>query len=182
MQDEQDLVYRAQRGDKEAFARLYESYFDKIYRYVVLKMGNKTEAEDVTQQVFLNALQSLSSFKWKGVPFSAWLFRIAHNLVVDYWRREKKWATTSLDDSVVSVDSQASGCNPQLEAERRLNMAQVISATKQLTMAQREVINLRFAGELSIAEVAKAMGKSEGAVKALQHSALVALRKALSVA
>ncbi len=181
MQDEQDLVYRAQRGDKEAFARLYESYFDKIYRYVVLKMGNKTEAEDVTQQVFLNALQSLSSFKWKGVPFSAWLFRIAHNLVVDYWRREKKWATTSLDDSMAIVDSRASDCNPQLEAEHRMNMAQVISASKQLTMAQREVINLRFAGELSVAEVAKVMGKSEGAVKALQHSALVALRKALSV-
>ena len=175
MQDEQNLVYQAQRGDKEAFAQLYESYFDKIYRYIVLKMGNKVEAEDMTQQVFLNALQSISSFKWKGVPFSAWLFRIAHNLVVDYWRKEKKWDTTSLDDSL------ASGSNPQLMAERRLSIEQVISATKRLTKAQREVISLRFAAELSIAEVAKVMGKSEGAVKALQHSALVALRKSLSV-
>ena len=78
MQDEQSLVYRVQQGDKEAFAQLYENHFDKIYRYVALRLGNKTEAEDVTQQVFLNALQSISSFKWRGVPFSTWLFRIAH--------------------------------------------------------------------------------------------------------
>ena len=175
MQDEQSLVHRAQQGDKEAFAQLYESHFDKIYRYVVLRVGNKTEAEDVTQQVFLNALRSISSFRWKGIPFSGWLFRIAHNLVVDYMRKEKKHATTPLDESMVSVDR-----SPQLMAEDRLDVEQLISATKRLTAAQSEVISLRFAGELSVAEVAKVMGKSEGAVKALQHSAIVALRKALS--
>ena len=79
MQNEESLVRRAQQHDHEAFAQLYEEYFDKIYRYVTLRIGNETEAEDVTQQVFLNALQSIPSFKWKGIPFSAWLFRIAHN-------------------------------------------------------------------------------------------------------
>ena len=176
MQDEQGLVHRAQQGDKEAFAQLYEGNFDKIYRYVVLKIGNKTEAEDVTQQVFLNALRSISSFKWKGTPFSTWLFRIAHNLVVDYLRKEKKRTTTPLDESLVSSDS-----DPHLAAEHRLDIEQLISATERLTVAQREVISLRFAGELSVAEVAKVMGKSEGAVKALQHSAVVALRRALLV-
>ncbi len=175
MQDEQSLVHRAQQGDKEAFAQLYENHFDKIYRYVALRIGNKTEAEDVTQQVFLNALRSISSFKWKGAPFSTWLFRIAHNLVVDYLRKEKRQATTPLDESLVSSDS-----NLQLVAEYRLDIEQLISATKRLTAAQREVISLRFAGELSVAEVAKVMGKSQGAVKALQHSAVIALRKALS--
>lgn len=175
MQDEQSLVYRAQQGDKEAFAQLYENHFDKIYRYVALRIGNKTEAEDVTQQVFLNALRSISSFKWKGTPVSAWLFRIAHNLVVDYLRKEKKQATTPLDESLVSSDS-----SPQLVAEHRLDIEQLTSATQRLTEAQREVISLRFAGELSVAEVAKVMGKSEGAVKALQHSAIVALRRTLS--
>jgi len=176
VQDEQSLVHRAQQGDKKAFAQLYENHFDKIYRYVALRIGSKTEAEDVTQQVFLNALRSISSFKWKGVPFSSWLFRIAHNLVVDYLRKGKKQATTILDESLVSSDS-----NPQIMAEYRLDIVQLISATERLTAAQREVISLRFAGELAVAEVAKVMGKSEGAVKALQHSAIVALRKALSV-
>ncbi len=174
MQDEQNLVHRAKQGDGEAFAQLYENHFDKIYRYVVFRIGNKTEAEDVTQQVFLNALQSIHSFKWKGVPFSAWLYRIAHNSVVDYFRKSKKIVTAPLDDSLAS-----SGDNPQLITEHRLDIEQLISATKQLTKAQREVISLRFAGELPVAEVAKVMGKSEGAVKALQHSAVVALRKVL---
>ena len=173
--DEQSLVHRAQEGDKEAFSQLYENHFDKIYRYMALKVGNKTEAEDMTQQVFLNALRSLSSFKWRGPPFSAWLFRIAHNLVVDHLRKERKGATVSLNEVPVSGDN-----NLQLVVESRLEMQQLISATKRLTEAQREVISLRFAGELSVAEVAKVMGRSEGAVKALQHSAIVALRKALS--
>ena len=174
MQDEQGLVQRAQQGDKEAFAQLYETHFDRIYRYVLLRMRNKAEAEDMTQQVFVKAFESLPSFKWKGIPFSAWLFRIAHNLVVDHVRKEKKRPTVYLEESLA-----VSASNPVLEAERRLNIEQLISATKNLTAAQREVISLRFAGGLPVAEVAKVMGKSQGAVKALQHSAIVALRKHL---
>jgi RNA polymerase sigma-70 factor (ECF subfamily) len=175
VQDEESLVRRAQHRDQEAFAQLYEEHFDKIYRYVTFKIGNKTEAEDMTQQVFLNALQSISSFKWKGIPFSAWLFRIAHNQVVDYLRSKKR-TTVPLDESLVSNDN-----NPQLLTEQKLDIEQLILATEKLTEAQRDVISLRFAGELSIAQVAKAMGKSQGAVKALQHSAIVALRKTLRV-
>ena len=174
--EEESLVRRAQQRDQQAFAQLYEEHFDKIYRYVALRIGNKTEAEDMTQQVFLKALQSISSFRWRGIPFSAWLFRIAHNQVVDYLRKKTKQATVPVDESTVSVIS-----NPQLLVERRLDIEQLLSATKRLTPAQREVISLRFAGELPIAQVAKIMGKSQGAVKALQHSAIVALRKALSV-
>ncbi len=174
-QDEQSLVRRAQHRDQEAFAQLYEEHFDKIYRYVALRIGDKIEAEDMTQQVFLNALQSISSFKWKGIPFSAWLFRIAHNQVVDYFRSKKR-TTVPLDESLVSNDN-----NPQLVVEQKLDIEQLLLATKQLTEAQREVISLRFAGELPIAQVAKTMGKSQGAVKALQHSAIVALRKTLRV-
>ena len=177
MQDEESLVRRAKQRDQEAFAQLYEEYFDKIYRYVALKIGDRMEAEDITQQVFLNAIRAISSFKWRGVAFSAWLFRIAHNQVVDYLRKKAKRATTPLDESLV-----ASGDDPRLIAEQRLDIERLLSATRKLTPAQQEVISLRFAGELSIAQVAKVMGKSEGAVKALQHSAIVALRKALSVA
>ncbi len=177
MQDEESLVRRAQHRDQEAFAQLYEEHFDKIYRYVTLKIGNETEAEDMTQQVFLNALQSISSFKWKGIPFSAWLFRIAHNQVVDYFRSKKR-TTVPLNESQASSNSND---NPQLVIEQKLDIEQLTLATKQLTEAQREVISLRFAGELSIAQVAKAMGKSQGAIKALQHSAIAALRKTLRV-
>ena len=175
MQDEESLVRRAKQHDQEAFAQLYEQYFDKIYRYVILRIGNDAEAEDMTQQVFLNALQSISSFRWKGIPFSAWLFRIAHNKVVDYLRR-KKGTIVPLDESLASNDR-----NTQLVVEHRQDVEQLLLATKKLTGAQREVISLRFASELSIAQVAKVMGKSEGAVKALQHSAIVALRQALAV-
>ncbi len=176
MQNEESLVRRAQQHDQDAFAQLYEEYFDKIYRYIAFKIGNKTEAEDMTQQVFLNAIKSISSFRWRGIPFSAWLFRIAHNQVVDYLRKKAKHATTSLDEVLVS-----NGNNPQLVAEQNLDIERLLLATKQLTQAQREVISLRFASELSIAQVAKVMGKSQGAIKALQHSAIVALRKTLSV-
>jgi len=177
VQDEESLVRRAQQRDEEAFTQLYEANFDKIYRYVALRIGDKTEAEDMTQQVFLKALQSLSSFKWRGISFSAWLFRIAHNQVVDYLRKKTKQATTLLDESLVSSNS-----DPQLVAEHKLDIEQLLSATKRLTEAQREVLSLRFAGELPVAQVAKVMGKSQGAVKALQHSAIGALRKVLSLA
>jgi RNA polymerase sigma-70 factor (ECF subfamily) len=175
VQDEQDLVGRASRGDKEAFSRLYESHFDRIYRYVAVKIGNRVEAEDMTQQVFVRAYKSVGSYKQQGVPFSAWLFRIAHNQMVDYVRKESKRLTVPLDESLPV----ASESDPQHEAELRLNMEQVATATRQLTKAQREVISLRFAGCQSIAEVARTMGKSEGAIKALQHSAILALRKTL---
>ncbi len=176
MQNEESLVQRAKQHDQEAFAQLYEEHFDRIYRYVALRIGDKVEAEDMTQQVVLSALQSISSFRWKGIPFAAWLFRIAHNQVVDYLRKKQRRAAVPLDESLVSSDS-----NPQLMAEHSLDIEQLLLVTRRLTEAQREVISLRFAGELSIIEIAKIMGKSQGAVKALQHSAIVALRRALAV-
>ena len=175
MPDEESLVRRAQQRDQQAFTQLYEEHFDKIYRYVALRIGDKVEAEDITQQVFLKALQSISSFRWKGIPFSAWLFKIAHNQVVDYLRKKTKQATVPVDESKVSSVS-----DTQLLVEQKLDIKQLLSATKRLTEAQREVISLRFAGELPIAQAAQIMGKSQGAVKALQHSAIVALRKVLS--
>ena len=174
MQDEQSLVQRAQQHDQEAFAQLYERYFDKIYRYVAFKIGNRVEAEDMTQQVFVNALHSISSYKWRGFPFSAWLFRIAHNQVVDYLRKRARQPAISLNEPLVASEG-----NPHNITEQKMNIEQLVLATRELTSAQQEVILLRFSGELPIAQVASIMGKSEGAVKALQHSAIVALRKTL---
>jgi len=128
----------------------------------------------MTQQVFLNALRSISSFNWKGTPVAAWLFRIAHNQVVDYLRRKGKQMMTPLDDSPVSP-----GRSLETLVEQKIDSEQILSATRRLSQAQQEVISLRFASELSIAEVAGMMGKSQGAIKALQHSAIVALRQIL---
>ena len=174
VQDEENLVRRAKERDREAFAQLYEEYFDKIFRYVALKIGDRMEAEDITQQVFLNAIRAISSFKLKGIPFSAWLFRIAHNQVVDYLRKKTRRSVSSIDKVSLSADD-----DPTQTLERKLDVERLNSASRKLTLAQQEVISLRFAGEMSIAEVAKVMGKSEGAIKALQHSAIVALRKVM---
>jgi RNA polymerase sigma-70 factor (ECF subfamily) len=174
--DEESLVKQAVQGDQVAFSRLYEEYFDKIYRYIAVRIGDRIEAEDMTQQVFLKAVKSISSYKWRGVPFSAWLFRIAHNQLVDHLRKKKKQPATLFDETFIAGDS-----NPQLMAERNLDIEQLKKATEKLTKAQSEVISLRFAGGMSVAQVSKIMGRSEGAVKALQHSAIVSLRKILSV-
>ncbi len=173
-QDEISLVQRAQQRDQEAFAQLYEAYFDRIYRYLVLRMGNQMEAEDLTQQVFMKALESISGFRWKGVPFSAWLYRIAHNLAVDSLRRRSRNTVDCVEEPEAVSD-----CNPQVELEKKLDIAELVQAMKKLTKAQSEVISLRFASDLPIAQVARIMGKSEGAIKALQHSAILALRKVM---
>jgi RNA polymerase sigma-70 factor (ECF subfamily) len=174
VQSEESLIRRAQQRDQVALTQLYEENFDRIYRYIVLKIGDRTEAEDMTQQVFLNAIQSISSYKSKGMPFSSWLYRIAHNQIVDHHRKRARRITVPLDESIPASED-----SPGHVAEQKIEIEEVVAASKGLTLAQQEVISLRFGGELSVAECAKAMGKSEGAVKALQHSAIAALRKAL---
>jgi len=176
VQEEQSLVLQAQKCNQEAFAKLYEQNFDKIYRYISLKVGNNTEAEDMTQQVFIKALQSISSYKWKDVPFYAWLFRIAHNQVIDYYRKQSRQSTTPLYEYMAVTNY-----SPEKAIEDKSDIERLLIASKKLTAGQQEVITLRFAGELPIAEVARIMGKTQGAIKALQHSAIAALRKLMTV-
>ena len=173
MQREKELVRRAQQGDREAFAVLYEEHFEGIYRYIFVRIRDQAEAEDLTQQVFLAALEALPSYRWRGVPFSSWLFRIAHNRVVDYMRKATKFRSSP------TADLAPAESDPAAAVEREMELAQLAELLEELTPLQQEVVSLRFSGGLSTAEVAKVMGKSEGAIKALQHSALVALRKKL---
>jgi len=169
------LVREAIGGNQSAFAQLYDKHFDKIYRYVYLKVGIRVEAEDLTQEVFLKALGAISSYKWRQVPFSSWLFRIAHNEVIDYFRKQKKKEKTHFNNNVYDTKE-----DPVMVAESSFEKGELMAALQKLSPAQREVISLRFSSELSIAEVAKTLGKREGTVKALQDSATVALRKILS--
>jgi RNA polymerase sigma-70 factor (ECF subfamily) len=120
VRDEESLIRRAQQCDQVALTQIYEENFDKIYRYIVLKIGDRAEAEDMTQQVFLNALKSISSYRYKGMPFSSWLFRIAHNQVVDYYRKKKRSATVPLDENIA-----AGYDNPGRETERKMEIEQM---------------------------------------------------------
>jgi len=176
VQDERSLVDRAKEYDQQAFSQLYEENFDRIYRYVALKIGNQMEAEDLTQMVFMKALKSISTYRWQDVPFSAWLYKIAHNQVVDYLRKKTRQPVAELNENITPAED-----NPYKTAELKMDLQQLSVALRRLTPLQQEVIALRFTGEMRIAQVAGIMGKKEGAIKALQHSAIQALRRILVV-
>ncbi len=175
MRDE-DLVRAAQAGDVAAFGQLYERYFDKIFSYLSFKLGSVTEAEDVSGQVFLRALESLPGYKWTGVPFQAWLFRIAHNMLVDSLRRRSRRPSEPLDEGVPDRTKVA---DPESWLEEKVRREGLLLAVDRLTELQRQVITLKFAGGLTNAEVAQVLGRTEGAVKALQHAAVQSLQRQL---
>ena len=164
-----------ERSDKETtLAALYDEYYDKIARYIFVRIGDQAQAEDLVGETFLKALQSLDSYQERGIPMHSWLFRIAHNLVVDYLRQAAKRKTVPID--TVQVVSQE---DPQATAETNSELARVAKALEQLTPAQRRVIELRFFGELTSEEVGKALNKSNGAVREMQSAAIRRLRELL---
>ena len=171
------LVKEAQQGGVAAFSALYEHYYDSIFRYVSFRTGNTAEAEDITAEVFVRMIESIHRFKWKGYPFSSWLFRIAHNLVVDFYRKNGRRRIVSLENAPPILEEGVVDADARMDLE--LTMGDVRKAMEDLTDLQREAITLRFAAGLSVAETAKAMGKKDNAVKALQHAGLKKLRRAL---
>jgi len=171
---EEYLVQQAVDGDQAAFTQLYNQNFDRIHRYIYVKVRNPAEAEDLTQDVFIKALESIGSYKWRDLPFAAWLFRIAHNRVIDHVRKQAKEKRADLNEAYAKSTE-----DPVQMTERNFEVHQLKQAMEQLPDAQREVATLRFIGQLSISEVARTLGKSEGTVKALQFNATASLRKAL---
>lgn len=166
----------AERKKKEAaLASHYEEYYDKIARYIFVYIGNQSEAEDLASEVFLKALESLDSYQERGLPMRAWLFKIAHNLVVDYLRKISKRKVVPLEEAEI-----ASTANTAETAESHLQVEKLSESLKQLSPAQREVINLRFFAGLSSSEAGKVIGKSPGAVREMQRVAINSLRKLLS--
>lgn len=173
---ERDAVDRARMGDQSALADLYDWYMPRVYRYAVARVGNVAEAEDLTEEVFLKMLGAIGGFRWKDVPFSSWLFRIAHNHVATHFRRSAQRGGPTSELTEDMVDGRKS---PSSVVEERITLEEVRRAAELLPEAQRDVITLRFAVGLSIAETAKALGKREGNVKALQHKAVAKLQKML---
>ena len=164
------------RQDAQALADLFEEYYNRIARYIAVRIGNRDEAEELAGDVFLRALERVDSFEWRGIPLHAWLFRIAHNLAVDHLRKHHKRRRDVLIAEVLTLSGPP---DPQQEVEQRLELQAAYQAMDRLTPAQQEVISLRFIGELSSAEAADVMGRTNGAVRELQHTALRALRQLL---
>lgn len=171
---QEELIERARRHDNEAFAEIYRAHFDRVYRYLRFKLGSEVEAEDMTQQVFLKAYRALPSYNYRKIPLSAWIMRIAHNEMVDYYRRHSRLRIAALETAVVVAPE-----DPVEEAEIHTDIDTLKQAMTTLSPAQREVVSLRFGSGLSLAEVAEVMGKSVGAIKTLQHNGLVRLREAI---
>ena len=165
--DEQLLVEAAQK-DPARFGELYELNFERVYAYVLRRVGNRTETEDVTADVFHHALANLKRFEWRGIPFAAWLFRIAANLIADSQQRIGR----EVEDNAVSESAKVSPAEIE-EVERRATLYRFVDM---LPPEQQRVVLLRFVHGKSIEEVAREMRKTEGAVKQLQFRALSSLR------
>ena len=168
------LVGRAVEGDAEAFGKLYDMYVDRVYRHVYYRVGNVTDAEDLTQQVFLKAWQAVPRYRKTATPFLAWLIKISHNLVIDFYRSRK--AGIYLDYDIVD---ESAGSNVEHQVEARFNQQQVRRAILQLPGDQQQVVLMRFIEDFAYPEIAATLGKSEGAVRVIQHRALAKLRKML---
>ena len=168
------LVRGAQAYEEDALSAVFDIYYPKIYNYGLLQLRDVQAAEDLASDVMLRVLESIERYKPRGVPFSAWVFRIARNRLVDIRRRSHRRREVSLVDSLVT----ASACgSPHATVERALDFGEVCFALGQLTDAQEQVIVLRFLKDLDVATVARTLGRSESAVKSIQFRALTALRR-----
>jgi len=170
------LVEEARSGDSWAFGRLFDHFHEPIYRYIVSRVQRPSDAEDLTQLVFVKALEALPRYEARGIPFGGWLFRLARNAVIDFVRTRHEHS--ELDTVVGHAGSDA---GPDQLALTREDVDAVAAALATLTDEQREAIALRFFAGLSAREAAEAMGKQEGTIRGLQFRAIAALRRQLGI-
>jgi RNA polymerase sigma-70 factor, ECF subfamily len=172
-----NLVKKAKTGrDAEAFGQIYDEYVDQIFRYIFYKVGNIAESQDLTGQTFLKAFENIDSYEMRDVAFSSWLYRIAHNLVVDHFRRESKRERVSFDEQPPATSNEG---NPAETVMADLESERLYGAMQKLTHNQREVLVLKFIDNLSNGQVAEIMGISVGAVKSTQKRGLLSLNRIL---
>ncbi|MBN1427772.1 MAG: sigma-70 family RNA polymerase sigma factor [Anaerolineae bacterium] len=173
---EHSLMRQAQAGDRMALGELYSQHWPAIFRYLYYRVGDRQAAEDLSAEVFTRMLESLPRYRSTGVPFKAWLFRIARNLAVDHFRKAGKQVAVSLDPEMENHMEE----EPSSRVEKNLTNARLQSALSTLNADQRDVVIMRIIGEMPIGEVAQSLGKSEDAVKGLQRRGLIALRHTLA--
>jgi len=163
-----------QREKESRLASLYDEYFDRIAHYIYVRIGDRNEAEDLAGDVFVKALESLKSYKERGIPMQAWLFRIAHNALVDHLRKKGRVTTVPIEGVTIMTRE-----DPVAVTEKNIEMEKVSEAMQKLTPEQREVVQLRFFGGLSSKEVGAILRKSDGAVREMQRAAVEKLRRLL---
>jgi len=172
-QTDDEVLVKAIAGDKEAFGILYERYVGRIYTYIYYRTGNKHDAEDLTARVFYRAIEHIGRYHQRGVPFSAWLYRIAHNLVANWHRDRQRRQEVSIDEV---VNLQAKLEPPELAMLSRMDLERMMRVIQSLTPERQELIILKFVQEMSNAEIGRIMQRSEGAIKSLYHRTLLSLR------
>ncbi|HVS08033.1 MAG TPA: sigma-70 family RNA polymerase sigma factor [Candidatus Dormibacteraeota bacterium] len=172
--DDRPLIERVRRGDQDAARSLYERYFDRIYNYVYARLGRAEDAEDLAIETMTKSLTRLDLFQDEGVAFSSWVYRIAHNATIDHYRRQGKMSLVSLEQA-----PPLESADPSELAVEQLSNDDLHVAIRDLTDEQQQVLILRFFQDLTANQVAAIMGKSVGAVQALQHRALGSLERAL---
>jgi RNA polymerase sigma-70 factor (ECF subfamily) len=169
--EEVRIIRRAKR-DPQAFGELYERYVRKIYTYVYYRMGNEHDAEDLTARVFQRALTHIDSYQDQGLPFSAWLYRIAHNLVANWHRDHSRQQVVGLDEAL----GREAGDQPHELAEDEEERRVLLRALRRLPEERQQLLILKYAEDLSNAEIGEIMGRTEGAIKSLYHRTLLTLR------
>ena len=174
LEDEQSLIERAKGGEAEAFGLLYDHYLPSIYRFVLFRVNRREEAEDITHQTFLKAWERIEQFEPKGYSFGSWLYRIARNAVIDNHRKANPYISIEEVTAIIAEEqSQSEHLNTKIEWEI------LLKAMSELKEIEQEILFLRFVEDLSHQEAAKVVGKSEGAVKLIQHRALKNLKSIL---
>jgi RNA polymerase sigma-70 factor (ECF subfamily) len=176
LESDLDLVARV-KADSSAFGLLYERYVTKIYNYVYYRTGNHHDAEDLTSRVFYRALMHVDDYVDRGVPFSAWLYRIAHNLVANWHRDHSRRQELDLEDSILTSPPREM---PEQVAETNETRERLLWAIRLLPAERQELLILKFVEQLSNAEIGQIMGRSEGAIKSLYHRTLLQLREELT--
>ncbi len=171
---EDEIVRNAVKGDVDAFGTLYEKYLDPIFRYIYFRVNDSQDAEDLTGMVFIKAWEALPRYRLNGFPFSSWLYRIAHNMVIDFHRKRKSFSIEKVDE--LTFDQRSNLLTDIAEKEQLGNL---INAVSQLPDEQQQVIILRFVEGLSHKEIAKIIGKNDGACRMIQHRALETLAKGI---
>ena len=174
--NEEDILARASQGDKDAFGALYERYAERIFNYVYYRTGNQHDAEDLTARVFQRAMNHIRNYTDRGVPFSAWLYRIAHNLVANWHRDRSRKQEIAIDDLPVLPTKSD---HPERNLVRSQEQEALLRMIRKLPPERQNLLILKFVEDMSNAEIGRIMGRSEGAVKSLYHRTLLALRDQL---
>lgn len=174
--NEDDVLTRASQGDRDAFGLLYERYIDRIFNYVYYRTGNLHDAEDLTARVFQRAMNHIKNYTDRGVPFSAWLYRIAHNLVANWHRDRSRRQEIPINDIPILPSK---GDHPEKNLVRSQEEDSLLRLIRRLPPERQNLLILKFVENMSNAEIGAIMGRSEGAVKSLYHRTLLALRDQL---